>query len=158
MITVNIGIVSRDTSQNGDTSKTATRLNSDNPTYPKRFVDLKNCIQNGACRRFGLSPFCFWRVAVLDTSKQRLGEKSSWICCHFGVSPFWFFLRFGFVAVLETTKSATHVPKRGGMSPFWKCRHFGCVAVLTGTHVKASVISSLGLGSNQNFCEAHLHT
>ena len=68
--------------QNGDKSKTATRLNSDDPTYPKRCVDLypKRC----------MSPFrC---VAVLDTTKTATHQNGLVCCCfgcrRFGLSPF----------------------------------------------------------------------
>ena len=73
--------------QNGDKSKMSTRLNSDNPAYPKRCVDLypKRC----------MSPF--WCVTVLDTNKHSIWERNqdgfvAVLACRrfgFGVSPFW---------------------------------------------------------------------
>ena len=117
-----------DTSKTATTTKTATRQNGDN-----QYGDN----QNGACRcfdsvavldlspswiqvnmAFWLSPF--WFVAVLTgyKSTQRFGEKSSWAC-----------RRFGFVAILETTKYGGISNRRGmslfWLSPFWMCCRFG---------------------------------
>ena len=90
--------------------------------------------------KLDVSPFWllpFWFVAVLTGTHlgykltQRFGEKSSWICRRFGVSPFWR------VTVLDTSKHSVLERNQVGfvtvlacrlflvLSPFWICCCFG---------------------------------
>ena len=93
--------------QNGDKSKTAARLNSNNPTYPKCHVDLypKRCMSPFWCVAI-LDVSLFWRVTVLDTYKHSVWERN----------------KVGFVAVLAC--------RNFGFVAVLACHRFGCVVVL----------------------------